>query len=170
VSGLIPSNFDFHQVTGREVFMFNPDLVTEEPDEEGGDVVYYTKEECKDDDNDEEEGASSTPALDLTGLGAVAETDTPTLNSQISQKQTQPASASSAREEYGLLDQACAVDRDGDKSVASVVTVNGVEIDETLFQGEALGELGLEDLDLEDSEDDSEQENGLDEDSNEENT
>jgi hypothetical protein len=54
VSGLIPSNFDFHQVTGREVFMFNPDLVTEEPDEEGGDVVYYTKEECKDDDNDEE--------------------------------------------------------------------------------------------------------------------
>ena len=111
-----------------------------------------------------------TPALDLTGLGTIAETATPPLNAQISHKQTHPAPVSLAREKCGLLDQACALDRDEDAAAASVVTVNGVEIDETLFQGEALGELGLEDFDLDDSEGDSEQENGLTEDSSEENT
>ncbi|XP_062506154.1 zinc finger CCCH domain-containing protein 15-like [Corticium candelabrum] len=146
-------------VTGREVFMFNPELVKEDDDEDGGDVVVLTKQDSDEDSDEEGSTSSSTPALDLTDLGAIAETATPLLNAQITRKQTNPLPTSKTREPARLSDTACALDSDEGiaAAAAAAVTVNGVEIDETLFQCEALGELGLEDSDLEDSDEEEEQ-------------
>lgn len=119
-----------------------------------------------------QEGASSAvAALDLTDLGAIAETATPALNTQISHKPVYPPPVSTVQDSTALLDQACALDREeGAIAAAAVASINGVEIDETLFQGEALGELGLEDFDLDDSESELEDENGVDEDDSEDRT
>ncbi|XP_065179494.1 zinc finger CCCH domain-containing protein 15-like [Sycon ciliatum] len=122
-------------VSGREMFMFNPELVG--GDDDGAEEVYTRRRE-NDDDNDEEAsgacaaaGAASAvsegPSYDLTNIGAVADTPAP----------VKPLDNG---------DSAAA-------AAAAAAAADAVVVDEDLFGDEDIGDLDLGDLDDDEDED-----------------
>ena len=125
-------------VSGREMFLFNPDLVV--GDDEGAEEVYTRRMGDGDDDEDEDEeagacaaasssGVHDGPTFDLTNIGAVADIPAP------ARPAVSPSEAAAA---------AAAVAAEDDTVV----------VDEDLFGDEDLGDLDIGDDDLGDFDED----------------
>lgn len=116
-------------VSGREMFMFNPELIRGDDDE--AEEVYTRR---NDDSDDESAGACAAaasssndgPAIDLTNIGAVADTLTP----------SRPPDLMTASEVAAIA------------AAADMEEAEAVVVDEDLF-----GDEDLEDLDIGDDED-----------------
>ena len=123
-------------VSGREMFLFNPELVA--GDDDGAEEVY-TRRVGDSDDEDAGGGACAAavsatsggddrPTFDLTNIGAVADIPTPV------RPTVSPSDATAVAE-------------------ASPAETEAVVVDEDLFGDEDLGDLDIGDDDLDDSDD-----------------
>ncbi|XP_046859079.1 zinc finger CCCH domain-containing protein 15-like [Xenia sp. Carnegie-2017] len=122
------------KISGREVFQFRPELVTDDADdeEESFDITQYRHEE--DDDLCDDETKIVELSLDSFNTLEYNENGLPTANKD---------STKEIVVDNGGLAMACAVD---DTGQAIGPTVDGVPVDQSLF--EDLDDLDLEDEDL----------------------
>lgn len=119
------------KISGREVFQFRPELVADDDEEESFDMAQYTTEE------DEAEDDTKVVDISIEAFNAVDYAqNAATLPSQ---RTTEPV----LNMDSNGLEEACAVSFDDNEQSSFIPTIDGVPVEESLF--EDLGDLDLDD-------------------------
>ncbi|XP_022111984.1 zinc finger CCCH domain-containing protein 15-like [Acanthaster planci] len=151
------------QITGRELFAFNPDLVGDDDDEAADDTQYRRGSDDEGDAVVKDVRIENITATEVDGSGTVSMTHNREGETSTVVEASLPGTRideKEAEDEDSKLDQAAALPADEtsdqEEPAAAAATVNGVPVDENLFveDVEVDEDLFDQELDLEEDMDD----------------